>query len=747
MKLDNYSLIIIFSVLIFGINFNLLNAQNSGKLRGFVTDTTNGEVLAYSNIYIEELRTGTSTDDKGYFFISSIPPNQYYTVIVSYVGYVTKTQRVFIAVNKITHLDISLNLSTLELQTIEKVGEKIIEKNATDLGLQRITIKELETLPKGVETDIFRSLQYMPGVRTTGDVTARYYVRGGASNQNLVLINGVSIYNPFHALGIFSVIDPDMINNIEFYKGGFGAEFGSRLSSVLKLITKDGNKRNFGAKVTSSFITIKGLAEGPIPHGSFIITGRKSYSNQILKKFLNDQNVPFNFYDFSGKLNYSNPDFIPGSKFVFHSFFSGDKVENNNPFKEDFRWFNNIGGFSWFQVYDSPLFSELNISISNFSGEVVPKLSNALARKNELTDISLKMNFTYIYDRKDELGVGLDIRSIESKYFIKNKLGTVTDISEKAANISLFARYKLLSFEDFGADVGSRVNLIGLHEKGSFIFEPRASFTYRIFSDISIKAAWGIYLQELTTITNENEVISLFEPWVIIPEYLEPSKAIHYATGIDLFPDNDISVEVEGYYKKLNNIPAINQKKQIQSDPDLISGSGESYGWEFLLRFKPYPIRFTASYAIAWAYLNVDDWLYYPKYDSRHTVNLILDVNLGAGWSASATWLFNSGLPFTPFIGYYDKIFFDDFHSDNFIFDTYSSWGILGDKNISRLPEYHRLDLSLTKKFSIYGINLDLDVSVINVYDRKNIFYFKRDTGERINMLPLLPTATLKVEI
>ena len=230
-------------ILIITINL-FVSAQQTGTLRGFVTDSLSGEALPYSNILIMETSFGASADLRGNFTITGLPPNEY-TVRITYVGFNTKYFDVRIKAGEVTQIKVALSESTVRLQEIEKIGEKVHHLNETDIGLQKLTVRQLEMLPKGVETDIFRSLQFLPGVQSTGDVSARYYVRGGASDQNLVLLNGVPIYNPFHALGLFSIIDPEMINAIEFYKGGFTAEYGGRLSSVLNMITRDGNKNRY----------------------------------------------------------------------------------------------------------------------------------------------------------------------------------------------------------------------------------------------------------------------------------------------------------------------------------------------------------------------------------------------------------------------------------------------------------------------------------------------------------------------
>lgn len=216
----------------------LTTAQENGTLRGLVTDSTSGEALVYGNALIKELSIGASTDARGYFLIPSLEAGREFTLIVSYMGYEPKIIQVNVQAGKLKHLDIELSPSTITMQSVEKVGERIIENNETDIGLSRIAIKEMVSMPKSVEADVFRSLQNLPGVQSTGDVSARYYVRGGASNENLVLLDGVPIYSPFHALGLFSVVDPDIINSIEFYRGGFPAQYGGRLSSILNVMTK-----------------------------------------------------------------------------------------------------------------------------------------------------------------------------------------------------------------------------------------------------------------------------------------------------------------------------------------------------------------------------------------------------------------------------------------------------------------------------------------------------------------------------
>lgn len=725
-----------------------INAQNRGILRGLVTDSTNSEPLAFGNVYVKELGIGTSTDSRGYFIIPSIPAEKNLTLIISYVGYQTKSVIINLEKNKVTHYDIKLVPASVELKTIEKIAERINKENQLDLSLQRLISRDIEALPQGVESDLFRSLQYLPGVQSTGDISARFYVRGGASNQNLVLIDGITLYNPFHALGIFSVIDPDIINNVEFYKGGFSSEHGNRLSSIMKIITKDGNKNNFSAKASASYLSGKFMIEGPIPDGSFYFAGRKSYSTSILKKFLNDKNVPADFYDFSFKTNYSNPDFISGAKFSFNGFFSGDRVTNKNPLLEDFKWSNNLFGFKWFQISDSPLFFELGVSFSNFKGEVIPKLSNVFQSENKIEDATLQMDFSYVFDSKDELGVGFHVKQIKTNLITENLGGTKNNFNSSGANIVFYSKYKLLRWNFLGIDAGTRINLSSLSgSKKLKTFEPRFSFTLKPFSFIALKGSAGLYQQELITITDENEVINLYEPWTILPSYLIPPAAVHYIGGIDISFTNNLSLTAEGYFKKIKNLPLLNDKKVLFNDPDFISGNGESSGLEFLLKYKNNYFQFTSSYTFAYAYKEIDGKWYYPRYDVRHSASFILEFNPGRNWLITLTWLYSSGLPFTQILGYYDKLYLNNLFIPWYQLDPRSPYTIIGIQNLGRLPDYHRMDLSFSKKFKINFVSAIIDINLINVYNRKNIFYFKRETGERVNMLPFLPTATIKIEL
>lgn len=746
LKFSTHRLVIIFLFLLI-LPAEILS-QGTGTLRGLVVDSQSGEALLYANVFVKELELGTSTSDQGYFIFTSVPAGKEYTIHLSYVGYEEKEISVIIQPNKVTQVNIHLEPSSFELQTVEKVGQRAIETNKTDVGLQVISMKELESIPQGVELDLFRSLQYVSGVKTTGDISSRYYVRGGSADQNLILLNGVSVYNPFHALGIFSVFDPEIVNSMELFKGGFPAEFGGKVSSVLNIITKDGNRKQISGKGSVSLLSGKVLLEGPLPHGSYILSGRKTYSNSIFKKFLNNQDVPLDFYDFSFKINYSNQELSEGTKIVLHGFTSQDEILRDSEFSEDYSWKNNLFGFRWFQVAtNSPVFFDLGFSLSTYEGEVIPKLSSVKPQFNDVRDITFNANFNYVFDSRDEVILGFDVKDIETSLRLENNRGATSNVRSKGSQIAVFAKYKFLRYENLGLDLGARFNIAQLSDKNGNFIDPRINLTYTFIPQISFKAAWGHYQQDLITLTREDQVLTLFEPWLITPDYMSPTSATHYIAGLTTRFHENLTIKFEGYYKETENIPIVNEDKIFDSDPDFVSGIGESYGWETSLVYNDEFINFTTAYSNSWSYKELDGWVYYPKYDIRHSLNIGLGINIGKGWLLSGMWVYNSGLPFTQLTGYYNKFYINDIYFDEEYFDSTSPYTLIGDKNLARLPDYHRLDLTLSKKLSISSINMSMNFSILNVYDRKNILYFNRDTGERVNMLPFLPSATLKVEL
>jgi hypothetical protein len=721
-------------------------AQDKGTIRGIVKDSTTLESLPFGNVYIKELNIGAPTNNRGYFVLRSLPANKNYTVIVSYVGYRTKKVSVFVEADKVADIEALLIPSNIQMKDIEKVEYLTKDANLPDLSMSVLTPKELEMIPKSVETDVLRSLTSLPGVQSNGDVSAKFNVRGGETNQNLILLDGMAVYYPFHAIGLFSVIDPDVISSVEFFRGGFPSKYGRAVSSILNLVTREGNKNKFNLKLGASLLSGKAVVEGPIPDGSFYITARKSFSNQILKKFVNNDDLPIDFYDASFKINFANPHFFSGSKFTLQSLMSGDNLKYSDAARPDYKWKNNNWGLKIFSVGDIPLFLDFGITLSQFSNEIISKQSGIKPKLNEVSDFTVSADFLYVLGNKDEISFGADIKSVSTKLWLMNNLDFKTDVGSDGMSSNAYVNYKFLNIPNLGIDFGTRLNVKNIGAKGIFA-EPRINVSYILAPWLTLKTAYGIYQQEITTIVDEREVLSLFDPVIIIPEYLPKAKSSHYVFGLSSKVSDNVSIDAEGYYKKNDSAPSLNEYKASFSDPDLLLSSGESYGGELLIKYNSELIDLSCAYTLAWAFKEVNGIRYSPRYDSRHNLNLSATLNLPDEWQFTASWVYHSGFPFTQQGGYYDKLSLDNFFNDYRIYELLTPLTYFNSKNAARLPDYHRLDLIISKKLDFNFMKLDMDISAVNVYDRKNLYYFEQNTGKRVNMLPFLLTATVKVEI
>ncbi len=720
-------------------------SMGPGRVRGTVTDSTNGQPIPSANVVLQGTSIGASTNSAGFYHISSVPGGTY-TLVVSQVGYRTKNIVVIIRASEILQVNVDLFPTVIQKEEMLVVGEKPKRVNEANLGVQKISTKEISLVPAGVEPDIFRALQTNPGVATTSDVSARYYVRGGGSDQNLVLLNGATVYSPFHTLGIFSVVDPEMVSLLEFHEGGFPPSYGGRLSSILNVVTRDGNRNRFQETASATLLAGKVALEGPIPGGSFLVTGRKSWYAAVMKQYLKNQDSPFDFYDLSWKLSYANPAIDENSRFAFHGFFSGDQVINDDPLQADYHIRNRIVGLNWHKIWSTPLYSVVSVSYSGFDAELSPKLSQAKPRKNRVSDFSADWDFTYLYDSRDEFVFGWQNKILATSLQLENIYGNQISLDQHGADVSAYMDYRFYRWENIGFSIGVRLKFAAVSVYRPILYEPRGSITWRITPSISLKGSVGWYSQEMTTLADESELISVFEPWIITPDYLYSARAAHFSLGTTAYWTSVLTTELEGYYKPIANLVDENDKKYTAKDHDFINVDGESYGLEFLALYQPGAVYAKVGYALSWATRTKDGVRYYPRYDMRHSLNALVGLDLGSGWQTSATWALHTGMPFTPIAGYYDRVSIDPW-SPPYDYGNQNPATLWGNRNTARLPMYHRLDVSATRQFRFEGANVTAGLSVLNLYDRKNIFYFDRDTGKEVYMLRILPSVSLKVEL
>ncbi|MAT39899.1 MAG: hypothetical protein CL946_09885 [Ectothiorhodospiraceae bacterium] len=720
--------------------------DGKGGIKGIVTDSLTGERLSLANIYILDQGSGAATDVNGFYFIGNIKA-QTVQIRASLLGYRTVVEEVEIKAGQIIDQNFELAPTAIEMEAIEKTAERRLRYD-TEISTMPIGSREIEIVPATVESDLFRTISILPGVVATSDVNSQFYVRGGGGDQNLIILDGMTVYNPFHALGIFSIFDADAVKEAEILKGGFPAEWGNRLSSVINIRTKEGNRKRFSGKINMSQVSGKVMMEGPTPwDGSWMFAGRKSFFDEVLQEFVR-QETPFDFHDFMGRVNVSTGE---SGRLSLHVLNTADKISPLNRFEPEYTWANSAYGMTWFQVLESKYLIETTFSFSNFKGELFPRENPDLTpRTSEISDVYFNGSVTYFQDNGDQYGAGFMFRLPGYKYSFVNSANFFIEEDTKNSETGMWFKYKFKQWDPFSIEIGLRSDLFALvSAHSSDAFEPRFGFTWDITESYAFKAAYSRVHQRVVTITNEDDLVSLFQTWIPVPEDDPSQQADHYIVGIDgdipFIPG--MNFDIQGYYKDMKNLLEFNREKVDANDPDFIQATGESYGMEVFLEQRATQYYGWVAYTLGHTIREAGALTYRPRYDRRHSVNFVFGYKPAPDWDFNLRWEFGSGLPFSQIVGFYDRLLFNGiFSGAGYSTEEGEPYTILGPKNAGRLPSYHRLDVSASKSFNLDPITLSVEASIINLYDRANMFYFDQSTGERIDMLPFLPTVTLKAE-
>lgn len=739
------SLSLLFCVFI-ALTSSLTAQERKGGIKGFVSDSLTGERITLANVYVLGQGVGAASDVNGFYLVGNVPAGTV-RLRVTIIGYQTQERQVEVLAGKITTANFKLTPSVLELEAVEKTAERRVRYD-TEISTQPIGAAEIELVPATVERDLFRTITILPGVVSTADVSSQFYVRGGGGDQNLIILDGMTIYNPFHALGIFSIFDADAVKEAEILKGGFPAQWGNRLSSVINIRTREGNRNRFSGKVNISQVSGKALLEGPAPwDGSWMVAARKSFLDDVLQKFVKQQ-TPFDFYDVIARVNHATGD---NGRISFHTLFTGDVIRPTSVYEPEYSWRNTGYGLSWFQVLENKYLLETSFSMSSFKGELEPRQNTETApRSSEISDAYFNGTVTYFQESGNMYGAGFMFRLPAFKYSFTNSANYVRNVSEQASETGIWFKYKLKQFDPFFVELGVRSDLFAiLSAHSGDAFDPRISFGWNYDANHALKLSYARVHQRMLTITNEDDVVSLFETWIPIPDGWPAQQADHYIAGIegDVTPVPGLGYNVQAYLKTFANLLDYNRDKVDATDPDFTAATGRSWGVELLLEERHPEYYGMISYTYSNTERSVGDFTYPPRYDRRHSLNTILGWKPAGGWDFSVRWEYGSGLPFSQIMGFYDRIAFGGlFESGGYAGETGEPYTLLGEKNRGRLPSYHRLDVSAAKSFQLDPVKLTIEASVLNVYDRNNMFYFNRTTGERIDMLPILPTLNVRAE-
>ena len=748
---------IILFLILHALTINL-SAQNS-TIRGFIYDKSNGEAVMFCNVIIKGTTIGTATDINGMYNISNIKPGNY-TIIATYIGYDSTVININIKKNQIITQNLELSQSSINLNEVKISAERVEMKTEVKAAAIKISKKDLTMIPTiGGEPDLAQYMQVIPGVIFTGDQGGQLYIRGGSPIQNKVLLDGMTIYSPFHSIGLFSVFDTDIIRNTDVYTGAFSAEYGGRVSSIMDIKTIDGNKKSFSGKLSANTFGSKIFTEGPLNkkgNASFIFSGKTSYldkSSELFYKepilFFDDKGLPYSYTDLYGKISLHGKN---GSKLNIFSFNFKDNVNYENISELDWKS-NGVGAEFILIPSGSPVLIEGNFA---YSGYII-SLNEAgfPLRESGISGYDMGFDFTS-FPKKGKVKYGFDIHGFSTKFLTYNSVNTKIEQNENTSEFSAFINYQLNSTR-WIIETGFRLQKYTL----GISPEPRIGIKYIATDQLRLKIASGLYSQNILSTSSDRDVVNLFSGIISSPENIPPQsngesysqkfqKARHIIAGLEYDLNNNIDVQLEGYIKDFTQLTNINRNKIFNTDNDFIIENGIAQGVDALIRYKNKSLYIWSVYSLGMSKRTDDVTTYTPHFDRRHNANLVISYKFGENksWKADARWNLGSGFPFTQTQGFYQNITFTNLNTDytSINENNDNNLGVIyGETNQGRLPYYHRLDVSVSKSISINKYQLNITGSVTNVYNRQNIFYFNRIKYERVDQLPIMPSIGLNM--
>ena len=756
-----------------------LVAQNK-IIRGFIYDQSNGEPLAYEKVKLLRIDSstvaGAITDLNGFFQIPKLDDNKYLIKVDNF-----KYEEEIINIDLTTQrsiYDVKFELKILEsVQEFNEVkvsAESKTKRTKIEISKLKISKEGLERIPSyGAENDIVGAFSVTPGVITTGDQGGQLYVRGGTPIQNKILLDGMTIYNPFHSIGFFSIFETELIKNVDIYTGGFESKYGGRISSIMDITYRDGNRKKFSGKASASPFLGKLVLEGPLGKkrgdspraGSYIFSAKKSLldiTSQSLYPNINEGNgLPFNFTDLYGKVTFSGDG---GSKFSAFGFSNRDSV---NYSVADLNWNASGGGINFLLVPSgSPIFIRGHVNGSNFTTTFTE--SEVEPRTSSIGGFDLGFDFSYFLKNEGEINYGFNLNGFNTKYTTFNEVGRKIEDENFTTEIGSYFNYRGV-FNRWVIQTGIRAQLYA--SLNTVSLEPRLAAKYNATESIRFKFSGGRFSQNFTSASSDKDIVNLFNGLLSAPTNVQDQfvnefgntrqvnnglqYAWHAIAGVEVDLGENITVNLEGYYKYFSQLSNINPNKLYEDiatfemiddvfKKDFIIESGQSLGADLLIKYTKNRLFlwgvYSYGYNLRWDGFNE----YFPVFDRRHNINLVGSYIFGKkkDLDFNVRWNLGSGLPFTPTAGFYQsENFSGGVTSDPITNNSNTVSTLLGTFNSQRLPYYHRLDVTLKKKFKFKNKTImEVVLSVTNAYNRNNIFYVNRVTNEEIYQFPLLPS-------
>lgn len=760
--------IIIICCCIFLASFSAFSQTNYGTIYGIVSEEKTGEniisisVVLYpdENISTSKPVRGAVTNKFGAYTIPSIPAGEY-LLVTRAVGYQSFTKKVKVRENEKIKLDIQLQPQDVKGQEIVVEAERLEDANAR---LSTITVSPafVAKMPSlGGEVDVFRTLQLLPGVKQATELSSGLYVRGGSPDQNLNLLDGVIVYNPSHLGGFLSVFNNDALRDIKLVKGAFPAEYGGRLSSVLDMTMKEGTKEKLSGAGGVSLISSRLTLEGPINENStFMISGRRMYFDLLMMAMVEDKDeiAQYYFYDLNAKINYKISE---NDRVYLSGFLCNDVLDepNNSDYNFDIYWGNKTANLRWMHIVSPELFTNSSLIYTDYSfnTDIFDKEnpSNNLQTKSQIRDIMFKAEAQYFPHQNHKIKSGAEViwHNFQSKFTtdlipkeMENPFNN-KDLNSLEAAFFIQDQWKIS--ELFNSNIGNRFYYF--QEANYFALEPRLSFSYSLTDATSLSLSGALAHQFLHLIVR-NDITLPTDLWFPSTSKIKPSKSLQFVLGAEhLINNGEYLLSGEIYYKDMQNLLEYKDSAAfafgIPLEDQFTSGRGVAYGLEIFLNKRIGNLTGWIGYTLAWTKRQFDElnngkW-FYPRYDRRHDISVVLSYELGEHWELGASWVYGTGQAYTMPTGIYSfRSPTYDFHDIKYQYT---------ERNGYRLPPFHKLDLNFMYKFSWFDIPWQLSLNLYNAYNRKNPFaWYLRNTWDeqgnqyrevkQITLFPFIPT-------
>lgn len=771
----------------------LLQTSERHTISGYITEEDSGENLLGVSIYVPELKLGTISNDYGFFSLTL--PEGEHQVYISSLGYTTQIINIALTENTTWSVKLASTVESLD-EVVVSADEKIKESRDTQMSKVSIDPAMVQDIPALLgEKDVFKTLQLLPGIQAGSEGSSGFFVRGGTPDQNLIILDDAVVYNSNHLFGFFSVFNGDAIKSVEAFKGGFPARFGGRLSSVIKIDMKDGNKEKLSGKLNIGLISSSVLLEGPINKGktSFILSGRRTYADIVARPFSKSQSedgsrTGYYFADLNFKIHHI---FSPKDKIYWSNYYGQDKfysnTENQNG-KEKMRlgWGNITSTLRWNHQFGSKLFSNTSLIFSNYQFKVTGDINNkfqdgtseefSFNSNSGINDYSLKTDFYYFPNSKHSIRFGLvgtSHKFTPQRVLVKDNLSGNIDTKEELNSFEhgIYLEDDWKVTDKLRISPGVRLSYFK-HKNREYVNpEPRLALAYNFKPDLAFKASYTRMNQYIHLLSSSGIGLPT-DLWVSSTERVKPQTSEQFAIGVakDFF-EKDYSVTFEGYYKTMNDVIAykegasfialdnLGSGKTTNWEDNITSGQGWAYGGELLFRKQTGKLTGWLGYTLSWSERQFDELnlgkKFFARYDRRHDISLVGIYKPHERITYSATWVLSSGNNYTlpnlqrinipdgfPIIKPEDsELFTEDF---------------ITERNNFRAETNHRLDLGVQwHKPLRKGRKRTWGISLYNAYARKNPFSYNvneydRNSGKRtltrVSVLMLIPSINYTYE-